>query len=105
MIFVALLSGLAGGLFSRSMLAASRRLPGFAGRFRKGSPVLFAVICGLLIATLGWISQGALPTVRVTPKRAWCCSRRRCIGRWPSDTVPPGPEQPGMSEICRSAGV
>jgi H+/Cl- antiporter ClcA len=58
-IFVALVAGLAGGLFSRVMLAASTGLPGLAGRLQKSCPAGFAVSCGLLIAALGWLTDGA----------------------------------------------
>jgi H+/Cl- antiporter ClcA len=55
----AVLGGLAGGLFSRILLAAADGLPGRAGRFVKRHPVAFAALCGLAIALLGLASGGA----------------------------------------------
>ncbi|GJJ02066.1 chloride channel protein [Duganella rhizosphaerae] len=57
---VALASGLAGGLFSRLLQAS---LGGHAGdalsRLRRARPVLFAALCGLLVAVIGVVSAGA----------------------------------------------
>jgi H+/Cl- antiporter ClcA len=59
-LLVALLSGLAGGLFSRllqaSLAGQGRDLP---TRLRRGHPVLFAALCGLLVAVVGMVSAGA----------------------------------------------
>ena len=54
-----LLGGLAGGVFSRCMLALRRSLPGVLGRFKAHSPVRFAFLCGLMVALIGWASSGA----------------------------------------------
>jgi len=51
--------GLTGGLFSLLLLRAGRGLPGPLGRLRSGSPVLFAALCGLLLALIGLLSHGA----------------------------------------------
>jgi len=51
--------GLAGGLFSRVLIEASRGLPGAAGRFVLRHPIGFAALCGLAIALLGLVSGGA----------------------------------------------
>lgn len=56
---VAVLSGLAGGLFSRVLLISIRgensdRL----SRWRKRAPVAFAAFCGLVLAIIGLASQG-----------------------------------------------
>ncbi|MGE3847600.1 MAG: chloride channel protein [Gammaproteobacteria bacterium] len=48
--------GLAGGLFSRLLIATSRGLPGGLGRFARARPVRFAAACGLLLAALGMVS-------------------------------------------------
>ncbi len=50
--------GLAGGLFSRLLIAAAHGLPGFAGRFIMRYPVVFAALCGLALAVIGTLSGG-----------------------------------------------
>jgi H+/Cl- antiporter ClcA len=45
--------GLAGGAFSATLLRAARGIPGRLGRLVVDHPVLFAVLCGLLIAAIG----------------------------------------------------
>ncbi len=50
--------GLCGGLFSRLMIAASGPWPGQIGRWVKAHPVLFAALCGLLVALCG-LASGA----------------------------------------------
>ena len=54
-----LVGGLAGGGFSRCMLALRRPLPGFVGRFKTRAPVQFALLCGVVVALIGWASSGA----------------------------------------------
>lgn len=53
-----LAGGLAGGLFSRTMLVMRTRLPAAIRRIHAGQPVLFAAGCGLLLAAIGWASGG-----------------------------------------------
>lgn len=55
---VALLCGVAGGMFSRVILTTVRGLPGAVGRWQKASPVAFSAACGLGVATLGQLSGG-----------------------------------------------
>jgi H+/Cl- antiporter ClcA len=55
-LLVAAACGLGGGLFSRITLISTRRLPGIFGRIRSRRPVLFAALCGLLVAALGAVS-------------------------------------------------
>jgi chloride channel protein, CIC family len=50
--------GLFGGLFSRLMLTVRHRLPGPLRQIAVTRPVLFAAICGLLLAVIGWIGDG-----------------------------------------------
>jgi chloride channel protein, CIC family len=57
-IAVALVAGLAGGLFSRVTLSASRGLPGALGRFQTKHPGWFALTCGLAIVALGTATGG-----------------------------------------------
>jgi H+/Cl- antiporter ClcA len=55
--------GLAGGLFSRMVLAAMDGRPRWLGRARAARPVLFAAACGLLLALLGLVfGAGAFGT-------------------------------------------
>jgi H+/Cl- antiporter ClcA len=51
--------GLAGGLFSAALIAAGRGLPGRAGRLLMRHPIGFAALCGLVLAGIGLLSDGA----------------------------------------------
>ncbi|HTR16913.1 MAG TPA: chloride channel protein [Acetobacteraceae bacterium] len=53
------LGGLGGGAFSQTLVAASRGLPGRAGRFVARRPVVIAALCGLAIALIGLASGGS----------------------------------------------
>lgn len=55
---VAIISGLGGGLFSRLMLLASGGLPWVFGRLQRRCPVLFALLCGVIVAAIGALSGG-----------------------------------------------
>lgn len=55
---VALVGGLAGGLFSRLVILFARGLPGGVGRLIRGRPVIFAAACGLCVALCGLASGG-----------------------------------------------
>jgi H+/Cl- antiporter ClcA len=58
-LLLALCCGLAGGLFSRLLIASlSGAATDWFSRKRRTSPVLFAVGCGLAIAILGVVSHG-----------------------------------------------
>ncbi len=58
-LLVALVSGLAGGLFSRLMvISLAGRSGDWFSRWRQKAPVRFAAGCGLAIAVLGILSQG-----------------------------------------------
>jgi H+/Cl- antiporter ClcA len=48
--------GLAGGLFSRLVIAAARGLPGKLGPLIKHYPIAFAFVCGLAVAVCGFLS-------------------------------------------------
>ena len=52
--------GLAGGLFSRIVIAFARGLPGRAGRLVGRHAVLFAALCGLGLALCGLVSGGTV---------------------------------------------
>lgn len=49
--------GLAGGIFSRMIVASARGLPGRMGVLKRSRPVLFAALCGLVLAVLGLLSD------------------------------------------------
>jgi H+/Cl- antiporter ClcA len=55
---VALVTGLAGATFSRVMLWSVRALPGMLRGWRERQPVLFALVCGLLVAAIGTLCGG-----------------------------------------------
>src|SRR3954447_475357 len=55
-ILCSVIGGLAGGIFSQSLIVAARGLPGFAGRLVIRYPVAFAALCGLLLALIGTLS-------------------------------------------------
>jgi H+/Cl- antiporter ClcA len=48
--------GLAGGLFSRIVVLMAQGLPGVVGRAIKRHPVVFALVCGLVVAVCGLAS-------------------------------------------------
>ncbi|HSN20779.1 MAG TPA: chloride channel protein [Usitatibacter sp.] len=54
------LGGLLGGTFSRLLIASAGGLEGPFATFRRGRPVLFAALCGLAIAILGYASEGTI---------------------------------------------
>lgn len=54
----AVVGGLAGGLFAQIVVTPGRFLPGLVNRLAARRPVVFAAICGLLLATIGFISHG-----------------------------------------------
>jgi len=56
---VGVVCGLAGGVFSRVVIAFAVGLPGRAGRLIKQRPVLFAATCGLIVAVAGVLTGGA----------------------------------------------
>ncbi len=51
--------GLAGGSFSALLLAFARGVPGLAGRLTRAHPILFAAMCGLALAVIGWAGEGS----------------------------------------------
>lgn len=57
-LLLAMVSGLAGGLFSRVSLALSGGWPGVLGAWRRRFPAAVAVLCGLAIVALGTASSG-----------------------------------------------
>ena len=55
----ALICGLAGGLFSRMLIKGARPDNTRLGRWRTVHPFLWAGLCGLMVALLGFVSHGA----------------------------------------------
>ena len=58
-LFVILLSGILGGLFSKILIASLRAKTGLLGTFRTQSPLILAGICGFLVAIIGFCTNGA----------------------------------------------
>jgi H+/Cl- antiporter ClcA len=54
----AISSGMLGGLFSLALLRLGQRLPSPLQALRTHKPIVFAGVCGALIAVIGWISNG-----------------------------------------------
>ncbi len=50
--------GLSGGLFSRLMLWPQQRKGFVVWRWRSEHPIIFAGVCGLLVAIIGWVGGG-----------------------------------------------
>jgi H+/Cl- antiporter ClcA len=55
---VAAATGLAGGVFSRVTLLCVRGLPSLFGRLQSRAPLVFAAVCGLLVAAIGTACGG-----------------------------------------------
>ena len=64
------LGGLLGGLFSRTLIAFGRGLPGRLGAMIKRHPVAFAAVCGLVVAVSGLASGGIVFGTGYTQARA-----------------------------------
>jgi H+/Cl- antiporter ClcA len=69
-LLVALLAGLAGGLFSRLIVASARGLPDRFSRWRAEHPLGFAAGCALAVAVIGIVSGGATAGAGYVPTRA-----------------------------------
>jgi H+/Cl- antiporter ClcA len=69
-LLVALLAGLAGGLFSRLMVASARGLPDRFSRWRAAHPLRFAAGCALVVAVIGIVTGGATAGAGYAPTRA-----------------------------------
>ena len=59
-ILAGMIGGAAGGVFSRVVILFANGLPGRLGRAIKAHPVLFAVLCGLLVAICGLLAGGSI---------------------------------------------
>ena len=69
-LLVALVTGLAGGLFSRLIVVSTRGLPDRFSRWRTRYPLRFAAGCGLAVAVIGIVSGGATVGAGYAPTRA-----------------------------------
>ena len=67
---VALVAGLAGGLFTRLLVVSVRGLPDRYSRWRKDYPLRFAGGCALLVAVICVATGGATAGAGYTPTRA-----------------------------------
>ena len=67
---VALACGLAGGLFSRLVVASFRNLPDRFSRWRAARPFRFAAACALAVAVIGIVSGQATAGAGYAPTRA-----------------------------------
>lgn len=66
---IGLLGGLLGGSFSRALLSLSAEA-GRLARWRRSRPIVFAFICGLVVAACGVLSGGAALGTGYEPARA-----------------------------------
>ena len=55
----AIVCGILGGIFSRTLIESSKSLKGYIGNIRRIHPLWWAGFCGLIVALLGVISGGA----------------------------------------------
>lgn len=69
-LLVALAAGLAGGLFSRLLVASARGLPDRFSRWRTRHPMRFAAGCALVVAAIGIASGGTTAGAGYAPTRA-----------------------------------
>lgn len=69
-LLVALVAGLAGGLFARLVVASARGLPDRFCRLRMAYPLRFAAVCALAVAVIGLVTGGATAGAGYAPTRA-----------------------------------
>jgi H+/Cl- antiporter ClcA len=69
-LLVAVSAGLAGGLFSRLIVASARGLPDRFSQWRVQSPLRFAAVCALGVAVIGILTDGATAGAGYAPTRA-----------------------------------
>jgi H+/Cl- antiporter ClcA len=69
-LLVAVSAGLAGGLFSRLIVASAHGLPNRFSRWRVQSPLRFAAVCALGVAVIGILTDGATAGAGYAPTRA-----------------------------------
>ena len=69
-LLVAVSAGLAGGLFSRLIVASARGLPDRFSQWRVRSPLRFTAVCALGVAVIGILTDGATAGAGYAPTRA-----------------------------------
>ncbi len=69
-VVVAVVAGLAGGLFSRLLVVSVRGLPDRFSRWRRAHPLRFAAGCALAVAIIGIVTGGATAGAGYAPTRA-----------------------------------
>lgn len=52
------IGGILGGLFSRILIISANGLPGAQLRWLQKNPIIFALVCGMLVAICGYLSNG-----------------------------------------------
>lgn len=67
---VAVVAGLAGGLFSRLIVVSVRGLPDRFSRWRVAHPLRFAAACAFMVAIIGIVTGGATSGAGYEPTRA-----------------------------------
>jgi H+/Cl- antiporter ClcA len=68
-VLVALVCGVAGGLFSRLIVASTRDSRDWVSRWRAQYPLRFAACCALAVAIIGMVTQGATTGAGYAPTR------------------------------------
>ncbi len=68
-LLVALIAGLAGGLFSRLVVVSLRGLPDRPSRWRAAHPFRFAALCAFAVAVIGIVTDGATAGAGYAPTR------------------------------------
>lgn len=69
-LLVALVAGIAGGLFSRLIVVSMRGLPDRASYWRLQYPLRFAAVCAFFVALMGILTAGATAGAGYAPTRA-----------------------------------
>lgn len=69
-LLVTLVTGLAGGLFSRLLVVSTRGLPDRFSRWRVGHPLRFAAGCAVVVAGIGIVTGGTTAGAGYAPTRA-----------------------------------
>ncbi len=67
---IALVTGLAGGLFARLLVVSVRGLPDRFSRLRREHPLRFAAFCAFLVALIGLVTQGQTAGAGYEPTKA-----------------------------------
>ena len=79
-ILVAVVAGLAGGLFSRLVVISVRGTPDAFTRWRRAHPLRFAAACALGVAVIGIVTGGATAGAGYAPTRAMLEGRAELPG-------------------------